>query len=287
MTGKKEYQEINGLLDERLREKGFLIAVHRGVWRANIIENTYLAFMLSEKLGGDMFEVDLSNSTDGEIYMFHDGGERRIFGIEKNIKTLSSREIDSLEARNSLGEPSARRIERFSSLLERLDGRSLFNIDRSWWFLPDVDRLMQQHPERIRQGMIKTHVVDEYLDFFRSCPRKYMYMPIVATLDEQEKVLSGSEGINLVGMELIASSPDDEIISEKNIRMLRERNLFIWINTITLGAKKEHILSGGYDDDRAIEQGPDSSWGVLLDRGVNVLQTDWPSLMREYREGRR
>ena len=97
MVGKKEYAEINQLLNKRLDEKKILIAVHRGTWGGNIIENTNLAYEQSLAMGADMFECDLSNSTDGELYCFHDGGESRILHEEDNIKTMSSEKIESLE----------------------------------------------------------------------------------------------------------------------------------------------------------------------------------------------
>lgn len=40
MVGKKEYAQINELLNARLDAKKVLIAVHRGAWGGNIIEGT-------------------------------------------------------------------------------------------------------------------------------------------------------------------------------------------------------------------------------------------------------
>lgn len=285
MIGKKEYESINSLLSERFEEKEFLIAVHRGTWHGNIIENTYLSAKLAIAHHGDMVEFDLSNSTDGELYLFHDGGEKRVLGIERNIKTLSSKEIDQIICRNSLGEPSGKHLERFDDVLSRIDDDWLFNIDRSWWFLPSVDSIMQKHPNRIRQAIIKTHADDESLSFFSACPRKYMYMPIVSSIEEEEKALR-AENINMVGMELIVTDLEDSLISRENIRMLREQGLYVWINTITLGTKEKHVLSAKLDDDASIESNPDDNWGFFLERGVNVLQTDWPLLMDEYRRRR-
>ena len=45
-----------------------------------------------------------------------------------------------------------------------------------------------------------------------------------------------------------------------------------------------HELSGTYNDDVALSEGPDAAWGVLMDRGYNVIQTDWPSLLASYRD---
>ena len=40
MIGKECYAEINSTLDALLAEKKVLVAVHRGAWGGNIVENT-------------------------------------------------------------------------------------------------------------------------------------------------------------------------------------------------------------------------------------------------------
>lgn len=45
MVGKKEYAQINELLNARLDAKKVLIAVHRGAWGGNIIEGTVPCLM--------------------------------------------------------------------------------------------------------------------------------------------------------------------------------------------------------------------------------------------------
>lgn len=59
MVGKKEYAQINELLNARLDAKKVLIAVHRGAWGGNIIEGTVPSLELALKMGADMFECDL------------------------------------------------------------------------------------------------------------------------------------------------------------------------------------------------------------------------------------
>ena len=120
----------------------------------------------------------------------------------------------------------------------------------------------------------------EYLDFFQNCPVKYMYMPIAYSMEEVRQVLA-YDNINVVGVEVIAKSADSEMFAEENLRWLREQGLYVWINSITLS--DHHILSGTYDDDMALRLGPDSAWGVLMDRGCNVIQTDWPAQLSAYR----
>ncbi|MBT2765275.1 hypothetical protein [Paenibacillus sp. ISL-20] len=46
MIGQMKYRTINSLLNQKLEEKGVLIAVHRGSPGAHIIENTIPAIKL-------------------------------------------------------------------------------------------------------------------------------------------------------------------------------------------------------------------------------------------------
>ncbi len=272
------------MLNQQFEEKKFLIAVHRGTWSGNIIENTILSYDAALSHGADMFEVDLSPSTDGVLYDFHDGGEPRLLGIKQNIKRLTSEEIDQLIFRNYLGEPSMRRVERFEEMLKYFTGKDvLYNIDRAWDCLNLVHDMMQKFPGAEKQAIIKTPVKDEYLEFFKNCSVKYMYMPIVYNMEELKKVLAIPE-INMVGAEIIALTPEDELYQDENVSWLREQNLFLWANTIALSGLKTNWLYGGMDDDTALEKGPDASWGILLEKGINVMQTDWPLQMYRYRK---
>lgn len=72
MIGKEKYKEINANLNKKLAEKRFFIAQHRGGAGGNCVENTILAFKTSLMLGADMFELDVSKSTDGKLYCYHD-----------------------------------------------------------------------------------------------------------------------------------------------------------------------------------------------------------------------
>ncbi len=283
MIGKECYREINENLNAQLKDKKMLIAVHRGSWGGNIIENTVAAYDLCRQMGADLFECDLSMTTDGVLYAFHDGGEPRVLGVDRNILTMSSQDVDSMVCLNCLGEPSMRRLERFETVLEHFHNGELINVDRSWEYLPQTIAMMNQYPHAIRQAIVKTPVKQKYLDFFRNCPEKYMYMPIAKTMEEIKLVLSYPE-INTVGVELIANTPSDELFQKENIQWLHEQGLFLWVNSITLGGRAEHVLFGGLDDDTAVVNDPDLSWGILLDEGIDVIQTDWPMQLHAYRE---
>lgn len=285
MIGKEQYREINLLLSGRLEEKGVLTAVHRGAWGGNIIENTTQAYEAALDMGADMVECDLTLSTDGVLYAFHDGGEFRLFRKEENMTTMDSQTIDALEFLNCLGMPSGRRVQRLEEILSHFTRGELINIDRAWPALPELDAELRKYPHALRQVVIKTPVEEQYLDFFQNCPVKYMYMPIARSMEDVRQVLS-RPGINVVGVEAIAVTPEAELFQEENIRWIREQGLYVWANAIQLSGLAQHELCGGLHDCRALEEGADAAWGALLDKGYNVLQTDWPFQLSRYLRAR-
>lgn len=283
MIGRECYREINRLLEERFDKKKALIAVHRGTWGGNIVENTVPAYRTALSMGADLFECDIAVSTDGVLYTFHDGEEARLLGITENIRSVSSQVVDEQIYKNSIGENSGVHVGRLEEVFTSFTKEELFNIDRGWDALPQIDALISHYPQVIRQAVIKTPVKEKYLEFFQHCPRKYMYMPIAYSMDDVKKAFSWPE-INMVGVELIAHTKEGELFQKENIHWIKEQGMYIWVNAITLSNEKKHILYGGLNDDIAILGDPDGSWGKLLEMGVNVIQTDWPMQLHTYRE---
>lgn len=283
MFGKECYKEINQNLNKKFEEKKALVAVHRGAWGGNIVENTIPSCRLCLEMGGDVFECDVVSSTDGVLYAFHDGTEMRNLSRSENIKTMSSATIDSLVYNNCIAEPSGVHVEKFEDIVKYFCHGEIFNIDRAWDILPQLTAALDKYPDVINQAIIKTHVVPEQLDFLDKYPRKYMYMPIVKTMDDVKKALS-YQNLNMVGMEIIAVLPEDELFQDENIRFIKDQGLYIWVNVIKLGAADRIRLFGGLDDDAALLDDPDKSWGEVLRKGGDILQTDWPWQLAKYRD---
>ncbi|MBZ5751792.1 glycerophosphodiester phosphodiesterase family protein [Metabacillus rhizolycopersici] len=281
MIGNKNYNDTTKLLNKKLGSEPFLIAVHRGSSMGNIIENTLPAFYAAMQSGADILEIDVVRSSDGKFYLFHDGNERRLLGQDKNIRQMDSVFIESLNYRNNIGQVVNYKVEKLENVLTSLKGSGmLLNLDRSWddWntLLPFLDQF-----DMADQIILKSPVIQSCLSILEQHPVKYPYMPIVKKLDEIDEVLS-YEDINLTGMELIAEDRDSVFFQDDIIRGIKERELFIWLNAIVLNHKD--VLYAKYDDDQSIIKGPAYGWGKLVEKGCDIIQTDWPSLLDNYRQ---
>lgn len=105
-----------------------------------------------------------------------------------------------------------------------------------------------------------------------------MYMPIVKNMDEWELVREYD--INLVAAELIFETLESPLIQKEFIDKLHEDGILAWANAITLN--DSIILSAGLDDDNSIENSYDENWGKLIEMGFDMIQTDWPALIKKY-----
>lgn len=285
--GKEQYREINELLNAKFEEKKVLICAHRGSWHGNVIQNTTMAYKAALMQGADIVETDTTASHDGEVFSIHDGVEPRLFGWNKNSAHLSADQISAFHPLNGLGEPSSHHIQKLEEVFDFLCHDELINIDRTWRAAGKVPALLDQHPHMLRQAILKAPLSHrEILDQLENHPVKYMFMPICYSLADVEEALA-YRNLNMVGVELIAFSNDDELFSDEAIRYIHSKNLFTWVNALTLTDVPPYKpLYGDLDDDISILEGPDRGWGRLFDKQIDVIQTDWPALVKNYRFGR-
>lgn len=282
--GQERFAENNALLVSTLEQKKSLIAVHRGSWGGNICQNTVGAYIAAIRMGADMVETDVNSSTDGVLYSFHDGHEPDVWGVDKNIKTMDSAEIESYHTLNTVGLRCSRRISRLSEVLDFLPDNILINIDRAWDIFPQLLEFLDKYPKAMKQVVIKAPLkFKEAYEVMNAHPVKYMFMPICYSMADVEAVLAYRD-INTVGCEIIAFSSEDELFQDEAIATIHEKNLYTWANAIQLGDWQRKPLYGPLDDDISILQDPALGWGKLFEKKIDIIQTDWPALLYSYRK---
>lgn len=280
----KEYTQINNVLIEKLKNEPFLIVAHRGDAVGNIIENTIPSLIAAYRSGADIVEIDVVQSSDGPFYLFHDGNENRLLGEKRNIKQLTSDEIEALRYYNSIRHKINYGVEKLEDLLKYVQGTdNLINIDRSWAYwdtlLPYLDSFKLEN-----QILLKSPVKDLCLQQLEEHPTKYMYFPIVKSLDDLE-IVRKYKNINTIGVEIIAENQDSPFFQDELIESLRNEYHFVFANAIRLDDRE--VLFGELDDDLSILKGPECGWRKIVEKGCNVLQTDWTGLLDQYRQKER
>ncbi|WP_440896817.1 glycerophosphodiester phosphodiesterase family protein [Amphibacillus sp. Q70] len=280
MIGKSDYQAINKYLNQQISEKKKLIAVHRGSSAGNIIENTIPAYVAALKMGGDILEADVVLSKDREMFHFHSGMERKNFQRDIDIQQYTSNEIEHLTYINDNLEETNYPVEKLEDTLNYFKGKCLINIDRAWDFFPEVCQLVEK-TGTTKQIILKGPLNQQVISFLQENPTKFMFMPKVSTLAELDQVLA-IDGINIVAVEIKAETTNSDFFQSDNIMKIKAEKLLVWINALTMNDTKK--LFAGYDDNLSIVKAESDGWGTILNKGADIIQTDWPSLLKDYRE---
>lgn len=277
-------EELRGELDALFAHVGSpLVIAHRGTTLGSFPDNTLRAAIAALRSGTDVVEVDVIRSADGEHYLFHNGYEDKHFAAAEDLRTLSAAEIDQLSFCWQ-GERGTVRPTRLLDLLHAVP-EAWLNIDRSWWYWPELLDLLTE-AGAARRVLLKSPPEPAALAALAAHPTPFLYYPIVSTPEQFAQVRS-IPGLNLIGAEILAAGPEDPYADPAEVAALAAEFPLVQVNALNLenGAR----LYLGHDDETALLEGPEQGWGPLVRSGATAIQTDWPHLLREHleRQGRR
>ncbi|MFL0456102.1 glycerophosphodiester phosphodiesterase family protein [Brachybacterium paraconglomeratum] len=277
-------EELRAELDALFAHVGSpLVIAHRGTTLGSFPDNTVRAAIAALRSGADVVEVDVIRSADGEHYLFHDGYEDKHFAGAEDLRTLTAAEIDELSYCWQ-GARGALRPTRLLDLLHALP-EAWLNIDRSWSYWPELLDLLTE-AGAARRVLLKSPPEPTALAALAAHPTPFLYYPIVRTREQFARARAVS-GLNLIGAEILAATPEDPYADPAAVAALVEEFPLVQVNALNLenGAR----LYLGHDDETALLEGPEPGWGPLVRSGATAIQTDWPHLLREHLEqqGRR
>lgn len=263
--------------------KDVMIAAHRGTSGANIIQNTIGAYENALLHGADIIEVDVIQTTDGDFFTFHNGQEPGLVGTSQDIRTMTTEQVKGLRFFNGMQERIQEQVNALDDVLEHFKGRNcLINIDRSWFYWKGIIQVLNRH-QMNDQIIIKSHPEKMELEVLEETGPDIMYLPILR--DPEKLDFVKQHRINLYGAEVIFETEDSIFTSGKFIDDMHKQQKKLWVNAITLNDTIK--LTAGHDDNSAILSDMDQAWGWLLDKGYDIIQTDWPLLLKNYIEKRK
>ncbi len=281
----KTFEDVRKNFDELLAKRKVLIAFHRACLGGNILENTYRGYIAGFRAGADMVEMDTAMTTDGEYYLIHDGMEIRLCGEQKNVTECSSAEFAAYEYKNTCfvntGHP-----EKLFDILPELKGKGLLNLDRSWryWGKGLLEKLAEL--DMFDQLLMKCPAHDTVsLDLIENSGYPFLFMPMVSKAADFYAV--EKRNLNIVAAELLFPSEDSELVSGDFLRYLKDRKIAAWANAITMSLPESPCaewtnITAWHNDDNAILENPDANWGWLVDKGFDIIQTDWATMLYCY-----
>ena len=260
-----------------------LITAHRGVTGGNIPGNTLAAFDAALAQGADMIELDISNSVDGELFVFHPGMEPVFLGMpDKLLSDIPASEVRKLVFLNGDATPTQFSISTFDEALEHLKGRCYINVDKFWNNVDAITKAIRRH-NMADQIVVKTSPNEDVYRYMEECAQDINYMVIIREHDDQSQQLI-KRGMRYVGAEVLFETEQSEFASDDYIERMHKAGLLVWVNAIVY--KYQAVLAAGHNDDISVVGRMDEGWGWLMDKGYDIIQTDWPLMLKTYMNSR-
>lgn len=260
-----------------------LICAHRGVSGGNVPCNTTAAFAGALAQGADIIELDVSKSRDGEFFVFHPGMERAHLRSRKSIALMKAAGVKRLRFVNQDNTKTQFGVERLDDVLDFLKGKCYINVDKFWTDVPGISRAIRKAGVE-EQVIVKSGFSQKALKQLREYAPDLMYMPIIRERDEVTQTLLDG-GVRCVGAEVLFREESAPVASDEYIDAMHRKGLLLFVNAIVYDYKE--VLSAGHTDDAAVAGAPENGWGWLLDKGFDIIQTDWCGMLKSYMERRK
>ena len=255
-----------------------LVAAHRGVSSANIPCNTLAAYGIALRQQADIVEIDVARSKDGHLYVFHPGMEPPHLHSKRYISDMTAAEVDELRYLNQDDCPTPYRVNTLDEALTLMKDRCYINVDKFWMYMPEIAERIRAHGME-KQVIVKTPSEPKYFDELERVAPDFAYIPMVKTEDRCTDELL-RRNIKYAGAEVIFDSESDPVASPTYVRAMHEKGLLVWVNAIVYDWNA--VISARHTDDGALCGNPDDHWGWLLDRGFDIIQTDWCAMLKDY-----
>ena len=264
-----------------------LIAVHRGKSGGNIIENTTQSAQCAVLSGGDIVEFDVC-AVGNETIIYHGGMQPRLLKAGPLFKLAGAKSVCSRRVYNERDFVSGYHLQTLDEYLDAVKGKCIVNLDRIW--CADVAKVLQKVADHdmLSDTIIKTGVGagdEKIMSEIAKYPQLF-FMGIVRSKSQFEKLeeMATRTGLQLRGVEVIFKSEDDYLCSPEFFEYCQQKDYMTWVNAIQLDHKPD--MCAGHGDDFSILQSPTKGWGWLIDRGYDIIQTDWPALVNRYLDGK-
>ena len=255
-----------------------LVAAHRGVSSANIPCNTLAAYGIALRQRADIVEIDVARSRDGHLFVFHPGMEKPHLHSDKLIRDMTADEVAALRYVNQDDCATLYPVNTLDEALDLMKDRCYINVDKFWMYMEEIAERIRAHGME-KQVIVKTPCEPKYFDELERVAPNFAFIPMVKKEDNVTDELL-ARNIRYAGAEVIFDSESDPVASPEYIRAMHGKGLLVWANAIVYDYKA--VISAHHTDDGALCGDPDAHWGWLLDRGFDIIQTDWCAMLKAY-----
>ncbi|NOZ85767.1 MAG: glycerophosphodiester phosphodiesterase family protein [Deltaproteobacteria bacterium] len=239
--------------------KRVMVAAHRGYHTGSFPENSLAAFRAAAELGVDLIEVDVRHTADDHLVLMHNSSVDATTDGTGEVSDLTLEEIQKLTLKGAdPNNPETQHVPLFSQALALAREYSIMlYVDKKTerW---DLVLAEIKKGDYFDQALVRDSSSSVLGEMSAKEPR-LMVMPSIGSSLGIDKLKEDLPGLCIVEVSHDGPWPAMN-------QALKAAGLKI----------QQDVL--GYGDDQA-ETGDYSAWKDYIDKGVNLLQTDWPQFL--------
>ena len=261
------------------RDKHYVHVVsHRGDWK-QFPENSLDAINSIIQMGGDVVEIDVQRTKDGQLILMHDERLDRTTNGKGLIAETTFADIQKLFLKDHNGNVTQHKVPTLKEVLLMSKGRIMLNLDKADRFFEQVVALLQETGTTdiaILKGLQSIEEINNRLGVHLD---SIIFMPMVRmdNDDAEQRITSFVNEMAPVVFEVGYQKSDNPL--PLKAKKLVARKSLLWYNSLK-GRNGNH-------DDVVSKADPDAGYGYLIDKlGARMIQTDEPARLIEYLRSR-
>lgn len=279
--------------------KVVLVCAHRGLtglstgqW-AKTPENSLPAIARSISIGIDIVEIDVRETKDGALVLMHDATVDRTTDGTGKVADMTLADMKKLRLRlntipDSKNRPvSEERVPTLEEVMQLCKGKCMVNIDKASNIIPKCYEILKKTGTVQQAIFVTTSSVERCRKELSGFDPRPAYKPIIehkknwrdARKQGWDELKPYVDGIRPMVFELVVFSGEDPLVSAEMSAMIKENGARVWVNTLW------DSISGGHSDDDSLKD-PEAGWGWMVQRGVNIIQSDESEKLLDYLRSR-
>ena len=254
------------------------VVSHRGDWK-QFPENSLDAINSIIQMGGDVVEIDVQRTKDGQLILMHDERLDRTTNGKGLIAETTFADIQKLFLKDHNGNVTQHKVPTLKEVLLMSKGRIMLNLDKADRFFEQVVALLQETGTTdiaILKGLQSIEEINNRLGVHLD---SIIFMPMVRmdNDDAEQRITSFINEMAPVVFEVGYQKSDNPL--PLKAKKLVARKSLLWYNSLK-GRTGNH-------DDVVSKADPDAGYGYLIDKlGARMIQTDEPARLIEYLRSR-
>ena len=254
------------------------VVSHRGDWK-QFPENSLDAINSIIQMGGDVVEIDVQRTKDGQLILMHDERLDRTTNGKGLIAETTFADIQKLFLKDHNGNVTQHKVPTLKEVLLMSKGRIMLNLDKADRFFEQVVALLQETGTTdiaILKGLQSIEEINNRLGVHLD---SIIFMPMVRmdNDDAEQRITSFINEMAPAVFEVGYQKSDNPL--PLKAKKLVARKSLLWYNSLK-GRNGNH-------DDVVSKADPDAGYGYLIDKlGARMIQTDEPARLIEYLRSR-